>query len=196
MPTDASARPISITASAYETVSAPAPPYSSGNGRPSKPSSPILRIVASGNSAFASHSCACGATSPSANSRHSLATSSCSGVRSKSMAPRLSQSTGPSPPDRAARPGGEYARTDGHYPHCWLCVGPVVIVFQDVSLVYPNGVHVFTEVSLTVARGEFLFLVGSSGQGKSSLLKCVNLEVRPTEGEVRVDGQLLGDLHL
>ena len=110
------------------------------------------------------------------------------------MAPRLSQSTGPSPPDRAARPGGEYARTDGHYPHCWLCVGPVVIVFQDVSLVYPNGVHALTEVSLTVARGEFLFLVGSSGQGKSSLLKCVNLEVRPTEGEVDVDGQQLGDL--
>jgi len=69
-----------------------------------------------------------------------------------------------------------------------------VIVFQDVSLVYPNGVHALTEISLTVARGEFLFLVGSSGQGKSSLLKCVNREVRPTEGEVIVDGHGLGDL--
>jgi cell division transport system ATP-binding protein len=66
-----------------------------------------------------------------------------------------------------------------------------VIVFRDVSLIYPNGVHALTEISLSVGRGEFLFLVGSTGQGKSSLLKCINREVRPTEGDVEVDGQSL-----
>jgi cell division transport system ATP-binding protein len=66
-----------------------------------------------------------------------------------------------------------------------------MIVFRDVSLVYPNGVRALSEVSLTVARGEFLFLVGSTGQGKSSLLKCITREVRPTGGEVEVDGQAL-----
>jgi len=69
-----------------------------------------------------------------------------------------------------------------------------VILFRDVSLVYPNGVHALTEISLSVARGEFLFLVGSTGQGKSSLLKCINREVRPTEGAVEVDGQNLNTL--
>jgi cell division transport system ATP-binding protein len=69
-----------------------------------------------------------------------------------------------------------------------------MILFREVSLVYPNGVHALTEVSLNVARGEFLFLVGNTGQGKSSLLKCINREVRPTEGTVVVDGQDLGAL--
>ncbi|MBV8280931.1 MAG: ATP-binding cassette domain-containing protein, partial [Candidatus Eremiobacteraeota bacterium] len=48
-----------------------------------------------------------------------------------------------------------------------------MIVFEDVSLVYPNGVHALSNISLNVARGEFLFLVGSTGQGKSSVLKCI-----------------------
>jgi cell division transport system ATP-binding protein len=69
-----------------------------------------------------------------------------------------------------------------------------MILFREVSLVYPNGVHALTEVSLNVARGEFLFLVGNTGQGKSSLLKCINREVRPTEGTVVVDGQDLDAL--
>jgi cell division transport system ATP-binding protein len=69
-----------------------------------------------------------------------------------------------------------------------------VIVFRDVSLIYPNGVHALTEISLSVGRGEFLFLVGSTGQGKSSLLKCINREVRPTEGDIEVDGQSLNGL--
>jgi len=69
-----------------------------------------------------------------------------------------------------------------------------MIAFQDVSLVYPNGVHALSAVNLSVARGEFLFLVGSTGQGKSSLLKCVYREVRPTSGDVIVDGQQLSRL--
>jgi cell division transport system ATP-binding protein len=69
-----------------------------------------------------------------------------------------------------------------------------VILFRDVSLIYPNGVHALTEISLSVGRGEFLFLVGSTGQGKSSLLKCINREVRPTEGDIEVDGQSLNAL--
>lgn len=69
-----------------------------------------------------------------------------------------------------------------------------MIAFRDVSLVYPNGVHALTDISLSVARGEFMFLVGSTGQGKSSLLKCINREVRPTEGSVEVDGENLNEL--
>ena len=61
-----------------------------------------------------------------------------------------------------------------------------MIVFEDVSLVYPNGVHALSDINLSVARGEFLFLVGGTGQGKSSLLKCIYREVKPTNGDVTV----------
>jgi cell division transport system ATP-binding protein len=63
-----------------------------------------------------------------------------------------------------------------------------MIVFKDVGLVYPNGVHALSNIDLNIGRGEFLFLVGSSGQGKSSLLKCINREVEPTTGVVDIDG--------
>jgi cell division transport system ATP-binding protein len=69
-----------------------------------------------------------------------------------------------------------------------------MIVFRDVSLVYPNGVHALSDVSLSITRGDFMFLVGSTGQGKTSLLKCINREVRPTEGEITVEGQSLAGL--
>lgn len=69
-----------------------------------------------------------------------------------------------------------------------------MIVYQDVSLVYPNGVHALSNINLSVARGEFLFLVGSTGQGKSSLLRCLYREVKPTSGDVEVDGQQLSEL--
>ncbi|MBC5825903.1 MAG: cell division ATP-binding protein FtsE [Candidatus Eremiobacteraeota bacterium] len=69
-----------------------------------------------------------------------------------------------------------------------------MIAFQDVSLVYPNGVHALSHIDLTIGRGEFLFLVGSTGQGKSSLLKCVYREVLPVSGEVTVDGRPLSAL--
>jgi len=69
-----------------------------------------------------------------------------------------------------------------------------MIVFQNVSLVYPNGVHALSGIDLSIARGEFLFLVGSTGQGKSSLLKCIYKEVEPTSGEVLVEDRALSTL--
>ena len=44
------------------------------------------------------------------------------------------------------------------------------------------------EVSMSLERGELTFLVGPSGAGKTSLLKLINREIRPTSGEVWVDG--------
>ena len=66
-----------------------------------------------------------------------------------------------------------------------------MIVFEDVSLVYPNGVHALSDINLTVGRAEFLFLVGGTGQGKSSLLKCIYREVKPTTGDVMVGDEPL-----
>ncbi len=64
-----------------------------------------------------------------------------------------------------------------------------MIEFQNVSVVYPNGVHALRQTTLTIPKGEFVFLVGPTGSGKSTLLKLIYREVLPTEGNVVVSGQ-------
>ena len=63
-----------------------------------------------------------------------------------------------------------------------------MISLRGVSLVYPNGVHALDHVSLEIGKGDFVFLVGHSGTGKSSLLRLLYREAKPTAGEITVDG--------
>ena len=63
-----------------------------------------------------------------------------------------------------------------------------MISLRGVSLVYPNGVRALDGIDLTIEKGAFVFLVGHSGTGKSSLLRVLYREMRPTSGEVLVDG--------
>lgn len=63
-----------------------------------------------------------------------------------------------------------------------------MISLRGVSLVYPNGVRALDAIDLEIEKGSFVFLVGHSGTGKSSLLRVLYREMRPTSGEVIVDG--------
>jgi cell division transport system ATP-binding protein len=63
-----------------------------------------------------------------------------------------------------------------------------MISLRNVSLIYPNGVHALDNMNLEIAKGEFVFLVGHSGTGKSSLLRLLYREARPTSGEITLDG--------
>lgn len=63
-----------------------------------------------------------------------------------------------------------------------------MISLRGVTLVYPNGTRALDGVDLEVAKGSFVFLVGHSGTGKSSLLRLLYREQRPSRGEVTVDG--------
>ena len=63
-----------------------------------------------------------------------------------------------------------------------------MISLRGVSLIYPNGVRALDGVSLEIAKGDFVFLVGHSGTGKSSLLRLLYREQLPSSGEITVDG--------
>ncbi|MEO6991087.1 MAG: cell division ATP-binding protein FtsE [Candidatus Baltobacteraceae bacterium] len=63
-----------------------------------------------------------------------------------------------------------------------------MISLRGVSLVYPNGTRALDGVDLDVAKGSFVFLVGHSGTGKSSLLRLLYREQVPSQGQVTVDG--------
>ena len=64
-----------------------------------------------------------------------------------------------------------------------------MIEFRNVSKVYNNGTEALHNINLKVEKGEFVFIVGSSGAGKSTFLKLISCEERPNEGQVLIDGQ-------
>ena len=63
-----------------------------------------------------------------------------------------------------------------------------MIRFQHVFKSFPNGALALKDVSFHVSKGEFVFLTGHSGAGKSTVMKLMLAEQRPTQGDVRVSG--------
>ncbi|HEU5039608.1 MAG TPA: cell division ATP-binding protein FtsE [Gemmatimonadales bacterium] len=69
-----------------------------------------------------------------------------------------------------------------------------MIRFSHVDKSYPNGALALKDVSFRVGKGEFVFLTGHSGAGKSTILKLLFAEQQPTNGEVRVSGYSVSEL--
>jgi cell division transport system ATP-binding protein len=62
-----------------------------------------------------------------------------------------------------------------------------IVELRSVTKTYENGSSVLSDVTLEIKKGEFLFITGSSGSGKSTFLKLLYGEELPTKGEVIVD---------
>ena len=63
-----------------------------------------------------------------------------------------------------------------------------MIETHHLSKLYSRGLYALHDLSLTVEKGEFVFLTGPSGAGKSTLLRLLLVQDRPTEGELFVNG--------
>src|SRR5436853_7055747 len=69
-----------------------------------------------------------------------------------------------------------------------------IIEFGGVSKRYESGDVGLDQVTFSLDRGEFVFLVGATGSGKSTVMRLLIKEVDPTEGSIRVAGHDLRDL--
>src|SRR5260370_12918682 len=65
--------------------------------------------------------------------------------------------------------------------------GPM-LRFSEVTKTFPSGTKALGNVTLEVPRGQFCVVLGSSGAGKSTMLRCVTGLCEPTSGTVAVDG--------
>ena len=69
-----------------------------------------------------------------------------------------------------------------------------MIVFEGVTKIYEPNVAALSDVSFVIEKGEFVFVVGASGSGKSTVVRLLLKELEPTSGRIIVGGRDLGRL--
>ena len=70
-----------------------------------------------------------------------------------------------------------------------------VLDVEDLHMIYSGGVHAVRGISFDVNQGESVAIIGSSGSGKSTVLRCINRLIEPTEGEIYLKGEQINTPH-
>jgi phosphonate transport system ATP-binding protein len=70
-----------------------------------------------------------------------------------------------------------------------------LIIFKNVSVIYPNGFKALRNINLQINDGEFVIIIGPSGAGKSTLIRTINGFVKISEGELIVNGKNIKNLN-
>ena len=70
-----------------------------------------------------------------------------------------------------------------------------MITFSHIHKNY-NGKEIIADLNLTIESGTFLTIIGTSGSGKTTVLKMINGLVLPDKGEIRIDGKNIADENL
>src|SRR5689334_3995391 len=69
-----------------------------------------------------------------------------------------------------------------------------VVEFDDVTKVYDGGNVGLERVSMRIGRGDFVFLVGATGCGKSTCMRLLMKELEPSQGRISIAGRDLGEI--
>jgi cell division transport system ATP-binding protein len=72
--------------------------------------------------------------------------------------------------------------------------GVPVVEFREVTKVYDGGSVGLERATMRIGRGEFVFLVGPTGCGKSTCIRLLMKELEATKGEIHIAGRALGDI--
>jgi phosphonate transport system ATP-binding protein len=70
-----------------------------------------------------------------------------------------------------------------------------LIIFKNVSVIYPNGFKALKNINLQINDGEFVIIIGPSGAGKSTLIRTINGFVKISQGELIVNGKNIRNLN-
>jgi cell division transport system ATP-binding protein len=95
---------------------------------------------------------------------------------------------------RRREAGDHPRRTTGRGPAPRPTGQPPIIEVNDATVVYPGGHVALERVSASISRGEFAFVVGPTGCGKSTLIKLLIRDVEPAAGSVRIAGKDINEM--
>jgi phosphonate transport system ATP-binding protein len=70
-----------------------------------------------------------------------------------------------------------------------------ILQVEHVSKTYPNGTRALKDISFSVEKGAFVSIIGLSGSGKSTMLRCINRLHEPTAGKIVFDGNDITHIH-
>ena len=70
-----------------------------------------------------------------------------------------------------------------------------MIKIDNVTKIYDNGAVAIKDISINIEKGEFVFVIGTSGSGKSTFMKMLLREIEPTKGSIQIDGIDINNIH-